>query len=199
MPFVDGDAEDEDTLLEAGIDKAKSLICTLSSDQDNVFTTLLARDLNPKLFILVRTNETTNKNRVLRAGADKVISPYEIGADRMANVILRPHVDQFVDSITKYTMQDHTFDEALIVEGSVLAEKSISEINLRTQYGVLIIAIIPKGDKLQFNPDSSSQINVGDSLILIGDLKQIDKFRKEVCNDKRPLSERTRNSETLLL
>lgn len=199
IPFVEGDAEEEETLLEAGIDKAQSLICTLSSDQDNVFTTLLARDLNPDLFILVRTNETTNKTRVLRAGADKVISPYEIGADRMANVILRPHVDQFVDSITKYTMQDHTFDEALIAEGSVLDGKSLAEINLRTQYGVLIIAIIPKGGEIHFNPDSSSQINVGDSLILIGDLNQIDKFRREVCNDSRPLAERTRNSETLHL
>jgi len=136
---------------------------------------------------------------VLRAGADKVISPYEIGADRMANVILRPHVDEFVDSITKHTMQDHTFDEALIVEGSVLDGKSLAQINLRTQYGVLIIAIIPDGENIQFNPDSSSQINVGDSLILIGDLKQIDKFRREVCNDTRPLAERTRNAEKINL
>tara|TARA_R110002124_G_scaffold134495_4_gene297270 strand:+ start:5916 stop:6983 length:1068 start_codon:yes stop_codon:yes gene_type:complete len=199
MPFIEGDAEDESTLLSAGIDKAQSLICTLSSDQDNVFTTLLARDLNPDLFILVRTNEIANRSRVLRAGADKVISPYEIGADRMANVILRPHVDEFVDSITKYTMQDHTFDEALIVEDSVLDGKSLAEITLRTQYGVLIIAIIPKDGNIQFNPDSSSQINVGDSLILIGDLKQIDKFRREVCNDTRPLAERTRNAEKLTL
>ena len=199
IPFIEGDAEDESTLLEAGITRAQSLICTLASDQDNVFTTLLARDLNPHLFILVRTNEHANKNRVLRAGADKVISPYEIGADRMANVILRPHVDQFVDSITKYTMQDHTFDEALIVEGSVLDGKSLAQINLRTQYGVLIIAIIPQGGNIQFNPDSSSQINVGDSLILIGELKQIDKFRREVCNDTRPLAERTRNSENITL
>jgi len=199
IPFIEGDAEDESTLLEAGIKKAQSLICTLASDQDNVFTTLLARDLNPDLFILVRTNENANKNRVIRAGADKVISPYEIGADRMANVILRPHVDKFVDSITKYTMHDHTFDEALITEGSILDGKSLAEINLRTQYGVLIIAIIPNGGNIQFNPDSSSQINVGDSLILIGDLKQIDKFRREVCNDTRPLSERTRNSENVTL
>lgn len=199
IPFIEGDAVDEATLLNAGIKKAQSLICTLSSDQDNVFTTLLARDLNPDLFILVRTNENANRNRVLRAGADKVISPYEIGADRMANVILRPHVDEFVDSITKYTMLDHTFDEALIVEGSVLDAKSLAEINLRTQYGVLIIAIIPKNGNIQFNPDSSSKINVGDSLILIGDLNQIDKFRREVCNDTRPLAERTRNSEKLNL
>lgn len=198
-PFIEGDAEDEATLLNAGIKKAQSLICTLSSDQDNVFTTLLARDLNPDLFILVRTNENANRNRVLRAGADKVISPYEIGADRMANVILRPNVDEFVDSITKYTMLDHMFDEALIVESSVLDAKSLAEINLRTQYGVLIIAIIPKNGSIQFNPDSSSKINVGDSLILIGDLNQIDKFRREVCNDTRPLAERTRNSEKLNL
>jgi len=199
MPFIEGDAEDESTLLSAGIKKAQTLVCTLSSDQDNVFTTLLARDLNPDLFILVRTNENANRNRVLRAGADKVISPYEIGADRMANVILRPHVDDFLDSIAKYTMHDHTFDEALIAEGSILDGKSLAEINLRTQYGVLIIAIIPSGGSIQFNPGSSSQINVGDSLILIGDLQQIDKFRLEVCNDTRPLSERTRNAEKISL
>lgn len=193
--FVQGDAEDEQTLIDAGIKKAYSLICTLSSDQDNVFTTLLARELNPDLFILVRTNENSNRNRVLRAGANKVISPYEIGADRMANVLLRPNVDQFVDSITKHVMQDRTFDEARIMTGSVLDGKTLAEINLRTLYGVLIIAIVPTGGNILFNPDSSTQINVGDSLILIGDLKQIDKFRREVCNDKRTLAERTRNFE----
>ncbi len=195
--FVEGDAEDENTLLEAGIKKAQSLICTLSSDQDNVFTTLLARDLNPDLFILVRTNETTNKNRVLRAGADKVISPYEIGADRMANVILRPNVDLFVDSITKNMTQDHAFDEVVIMEESPLAGKTLKEISIRSEHGVLIIAIIPKDGKISFNPDSSTEINVGDSLILIGDLQQIDEFRTKACNDKRPLSERTRNSEKI--
>ncbi len=194
LAYVEGDAEDEDTLIKAGVKKAKSMICTLSNDQDNVFATLLARDLNPDLFILVRTNEHTNRNRVLRAGADKVISPYEIGADRMANVILRPHVDEFVDSLTKNMMQDHTFDETLIAEGSVLDGKTLAEINLRSQYGVLIIAILPKSGALNFNPGSSTQINVGDSLILLGDSNQIEKFRSEVCNDERSLSERTRNS-----
>ncbi|WP_018128325.1 potassium channel family protein [Balneola vulgaris] len=193
--FIEGDAEDESVLLEAGIKKAKGLICTLSSDQDNVFTTLLARELNPNLFILVRTNENKNRSRVLRAGANKVISPYEIGADRMANVILRPHVDEFVNSITKYTLHDHTFDEVLIAKGSELDGKSLAEINVRNQHGVLIIAIIPQGESIKFNPDSSEHIYEGDSLILIGDLKQIDKFRTEVCNDNRSIAERTMNYE----
>ncbi len=195
LTFVEGDAEDEDVLIEAGIKKARALICTLASDQDNVFTTLLARDLNPDLFILVRTNENANRNRVLRAGADKVISPYEIGADRMANVILRPNVDLFVNSITENMTHDHAFDEVLIMEESPLAGKSLEEINIRNEHGVLIIAIIPKDGRIVFNPDSSTQINTGDSLILIGDLQQIDEFRTEVCNDKRPLSERSRNLE----
>src|SRR5699024_8896996 len=96
---VAGDAQDEDVLKQAGIEDAKGIICSLSRDQDNVFVTLIARELNPNIFILVRTNEHQNTRKILRAGADKVISPYEIGADRMANVILRPHVDQFINRI----------------------------------------------------------------------------------------------------
>lgn len=193
--YIEGDAEDERVLKEAGVTKAKALICTLSSDQDNVFTTLLARELNKDIFILVRTNENKNRSRVLRAGANQVISPYEIGADRMANVILRPNVEQFIQSMTRDIMQDHTFDEVLIAEGSELAGKSLVEVNVRNRYSVLIIAIIPKGEQIKFNPGGSDIINVGDSLILMGDLNKIQKFREEVCNDKRTLAERTKHFE----
>ncbi len=189
--YIEGNAEDEAILKKAGIEKAKALICTLSSDQDNVFTTLLARELNKDIFILVRTNENKNRSRVLRAGADKVISPYEIGADRMANVILRPNVDRFVESMTHDEMQDHSFEEIMISQGSELAGKTLAEINVRNKYSVLIIAIIPKGGRIHFNPGSSDQINVGDSLILLGDLKKIQAFRTEVCKDDRSLAERT--------
>lgn len=132
--FVEGDAQDEESLLNAGLLKAKALICTLSSDQDNVFTTLLARELRPDIFILVRTNEKKNRRKIIKAGANKVISPYDIGADRMANVILRPNVDQFIDKMTRGDQQDHTFEEVLISESSELPGKSLVEINVRNKY-----------------------------------------------------------------
>jgi len=189
--YVEGDAQDETVLEEAGIDRAKGLICTLSSDRDNVFVTLIARELNPDIFILVRTNQHQNTKKILRAGANKVISPYEIGADRMANVILRPNVDQFMDRILGGTSQDHVFDEVKISEGSELAGKTLAEAEIRQKYFVVIIAIIPESkEKIRFNPGSDDKIFVGDSLIVLGDIQRIRKLREEGCKDFRTLKER---------
>ncbi|MTI87466.1 MAG: potassium channel protein [Balneolaceae bacterium] len=188
--YVEGDAEEEQSLIDAGIERAKALICTLSSDQDNVFTTLLARELNRDIFILVRTNQSKNRLKILRAGADKVISPYDIGADRMADVILRPNVDQFIQKMNRGDKQDHSFDEVFIAGGSSLSGKTLAEINVRSKYAVLIIAIVPKGERIIFNPESDQVINEGDSLILLGDVAKIQQFREEVCKDYRSLSDR---------
>jgi voltage-gated potassium channel len=190
LTFVEGDAQSEESLIEAGIMKAKALICTLSSDQDNVFTTLLARELRSDIFILVRTNEKQNRRKILRAGADKVVSPYDIGADRMANVILRPNVDQFIDKMTRGDQQDHTFEEVMIAEDSELSGKSLVEINVRNRYSVLIIAILSETTGMNFNPESDTIINSGDSMIILGDPAKIQRFRTEVCRDLRSLSER---------
>lgn len=189
--YVEGDAQDEDILKEAGIQRAKGLICTLSRDQDNVFVTLIGRELNPEIFILVRTNQHQNTKKILRAGANKVISPYEIGADRMANVILRPNVDQFMNRILGGTTQDHVFDEIKIFEGSELAGKTLAEAEIRQKYFVVIIAIIPEDkEDIRFNPGSDDQISVGDSLIVLGDVDRIEHLREEGCEDFRTLEER---------
>ena len=193
--YVAGDAQDEDVLKEAGIERAKGLICALSRDQDNVFVTLIARELNQDIFILVRTNEHQNTKKVRRAGADKVISPYELGADRMANVILRPHVDQFINRIrggsSQNHMQDHVFDEVRVFEGSEFDGKTLSEAKIRQKYFVVIIAIIPEDkDNIRFNPGSDDLITAGDSLIVLGDVERIKHLREEGCDDYRSLSER---------
>ncbi|MDZ7681345.1 MAG: potassium channel protein [Fodinibius sp.] len=189
--YVEGNAQDEEILKQAGIKRAKGLICTLSRDQDNVFVTLIGRELNPNIFILVRTNEHQNTKKILRAGANKVISPYEIGADRMANVILRPNVDQFMDHILGGTTQDHVFDEVKIFEGSDLAGKTLQEAEIRQKYFVVIIAIIPENkDNIRFNPGSQDKITVGDSLIVLGDVDCIEHLREEGCKDFRTLDER---------
>ncbi|TYP93937.1 voltage-gated potassium channel [Fodinibius salinus] len=189
--YVKGNAQNESVLREAGIDRAKGLICALSRDEDNVFVTLVGRDMNPDIFILVRTNEHENTKKILRAGANKVISPYEIGADRMANVILRPHVDQFMDRIRTDEDQDHIFDEVKIFEGSVLAGKTLAEAQIRQKFFVVIIAIIPQDkENIQFNPGSEDKISIGDSLIVLGDVDRIEKLREEGCKDFRTLEER---------
>lgn len=192
--YVEGDAQDEQVLKEAGIERAKGLICTLSRDQDNVFVTLIARDINQDLFILVRTNQHHNTKKILGAGADKVISPYEIGADRMANVILRPNVDQFMDRILGGTTQDHVFDEVKIFDGAELADKTLSEARIRQKYFVVIVAIIPENkENIKFNPGSDDKISVGDSLIVLGDVDRIKHLREQGCEDFRTLEERVSN------
>ncbi len=192
--YVQGNAQEESVLKEAGIEKAKGLVCALSQDQTNVFVTLIARELNEDIFILVRTNERYNTKKIYRAGADRVISPYDIGADRMANVILRPHVNKFINRITG-AEQDHVFDEVTVFEDAPLAGKTLAEASIRQKYSVVVIAIASDdGDTdILFNPGRDDTIKTGNSLIVLGDIERIEHLRREGCNDKRNLSERVSN------
>ena len=139
---------------------------------------------------MVRANENSNRLRIARAGANKVISPYDIGADRMANVILRPQVEYFIETVTQDNRQDHIFDEMLINKNSELIGKNLAEIDVRNRFGILIIAIIPNGERIKFTPQSTDIINEGDSLILLGDMHKIEEFRSDMCKDWRSLAER---------
>lgn len=198
LQYVEGNAQEEEILKKAGIEKAKGLVCTLSKDEDNVFVTLIARELNEKLFILVRTNQQRNMRKILRAGANKVISPYEIGADRMANVILRPNVELFVDKIVKHSEEEHFFDEIMVFEGSDLDGKSIAEAGIRQNYNLVIIAIMPaESHKIIFNPGSSDVLHKGDILIVLGDMERIRRMRVQACGDTRTLAERVATQEYL--
>ncbi len=189
--YVEGNAQEEDTLVDAGVKRADGMICALSRDEDNVFATLIARELNEDLFILVRTNRHQNTKKILRSGANKVISPYEIGADRMANVILRPYVDQFIENIMGGMTQDHVFDEAKVFKGSHLENKTLAESEIRQKYFVVIVGVIPaNSEELVFNPGSDHRLKAGDSLIVLGDVDRIEKLRTEGCDDDRSLSER---------
>lgn len=200
IPYVEGDAREEETLKLAGIEKAAGLVCSLSNDEVNVFVTLIARELNNKLFIMVRTNQQQNTRKILRAGADKVISPYEIGADRMANVILRPNVELFLDRIVQHIDEEHFFEEILITEGSVLNGKTIAEADIRSRYNLMVIAIIPSGSsKIMFNPGSRDQLKIGDTLIVLGGRERIDRMRKEACADHRTLADRVAAADYLKL
>jgi voltage-gated potassium channel len=192
ISYIRGNAQKEEMLEDAGISRARALICTLSRDEDNVFVTLVARELNPELFILVRTNHLHNSRKILRAGADKVISPYDIGADRMAKVILKPHVDMFLDRLTKGDSEDNAFDEIMITEKSLYLDKTLGEINLRQKYDILIVAVIPNDnpDKFIFNPGAAYRFHVGDILIALGQASQIKAIRVEIGNDNRTQSER---------
>jgi voltage-gated potassium channel len=177
--FLEGDAEEESVLIEAGIERAAGLVATLTGDSDNIFTTLIARELNPNLFILGRINSAKNARRLYRAGANKVISPYEIGADRMARVILRPNVDRFLEQALHVANLDLQVEEVAVYEDSPMAGMTLQECQFRNRFGAIIIGIVDdEHGHIAFNPSANTVLNGGDVLIILGDVAMISDIKK---------------------
>ncbi len=180
--YLIGDAEDENVLTTAGIERAKGLILTLPEDRTNVFATLVARELNPSLFILVRTDTNANRRKLIRSGADKVVAPYEIGADRMAQVLLRPAVDRFMERVLQADALSYTMDEVEVMSDSPLAGKSLSEANFRQQFDAIVVAVIDGETlKMSFNPGPEEKIKANDTLIVMGSTEMISRLKLEGC------------------
>jgi len=185
MMYLVGDAEDEDVLMQAGIERAKGLILTLPEDRANVFATLVARELNPDLFILVRTDTNANRRKLIRSGADKVVAPYEIGADRMAQVLLRPSVDRFMERVLQAGALNYTMDEVVVMQHSPLAGKTLQEANFRQQFDAIVVAVMD-GDTLNmsFNPGPDETIKADDTLIVMGSAEMISRLKKDGCTSR---------------
>ena len=183
LVYVQGNAETEEVLEEAGIAVAKGLILTLPDDSSNVFVTLTARELNPAIFVIARTDTHQNERKLRRAGADKVVAAYEIGADRIAQVILRPVVDRFVEDVLKSDGLDLIMEEVHVHDGSQIANHTLAESNFRQEFNTIVVAILDsQTDRMQFNPSASSVIKAGDTLIVLGSQDMIDRLRNEGCS-----------------
>jgi voltage-gated potassium channel len=179
---VQGNAEEEEVLQQAGIDRAYGLILTLPTDSSNVFVALTARQMNPDLFILARTVDHDNRAKLLHAGADKVIAPSEVGADRMAQVVLRPNVDEFMEQVLHTSTLSLQIDEVEVHPQAPLAGQSLAESNFRQQFDAVVIGIIDAdtGD-MTFNPAPTARIDASDILIVLGDSSVIQTLREKVC------------------
>ncbi|MCI5140267.1 MAG: potassium channel protein, partial [Candidatus Electrothrix sp. ATG1] len=139
---LQGDASDDDTLLKAGIKNARGLVAVVSTDAENLYITLTARGINPGLFILTRSSGTPGVAKKLeRAGATKVISPYSIGARRMAQLIVRPTVVDFLDLAMQARELGLCMEELLITAQASFVDKTLLESGLRQQYDIIVVAI----------------------------------------------------------
>jgi voltage-gated potassium channel len=174
--FVKGDAEEEQVLRDAGIERAAGLVLVLPIDAANVFVALTAREIrsDSDLFIVARTNEQTSINKLLRAGADKVISPLEIGADRIAQTILRPRVDRFMEQVLGVASLDLDLEEVTVAKGSLLDGHSLRDIDFRRRYDAIVVAVL-KGETgtFAFNPDATVPLVAGDTLIVLASIEQL--------------------------
>lgn len=178
--FVQGDATHDDVLENAGIREAKGLVTVVTSDSANVFITLTARGINPDLFILARASEDGADIKLMRAGANKVVSPYTIGASRMAQAILRPSVVDFIDIATGRENIELQLEEICISKTSSLAGKTLINAGIRKELGLIIVGI-KKDQHMSFNPDPSTEIEPEDILIALGEPDAIKNMEEIAC------------------
>jgi voltage-gated potassium channel len=164
--YVLGDATDETILRNAGIERARGLVAALTTDAENVFTALIARDLNKKLLIVARAEKIESEHRLLRAGANKVICPSIIGAKRVANILTRPGMVNFIDFAAKgFELEAEQYR---IPPDSKLIGQSLRQANLPRGVGILVVALEHQDGSIAFNPDPDTVLQTDDTMIIIG-------------------------------
>jgi voltage-gated potassium channel len=178
---LQGDASDDDVLLQAGIEQARGLVSVVASDADNLYITLTARGLNPQMFIMARSSGTPGAQiKLKRAGATRVISPYSIGARRMAHLIVRPTVTDFIDLTMRAGELDLIMEELLVSANSRLVDKNLIDSEIRKRYDVIVVAIKRQDGSMLFNPRPDTVILAGDILIALGASEHIAGLGREM-------------------
>ena len=177
-----GDSTLEETLREAGVERARGLAACLPDDADNLYVVLTARDLNEKLHIVARAVEEQAEPKLIRAGANRVVAPTIIGSRRMAEALMKPAVADFMDSITAENL-DLGFDEVELQTGSVYVGRKLKYTTSRSELAVVIIAIRRRGGEMIFNPSGDATLEAGDLLIAIGrseSLMELDRQARKI-------------------
>lgn len=177
--YLIGEANDESILKRAGIQRAKGLVTAVATDADNVFLVLIAKEMNPSLFIVARASQNTSKKTLQAAGADKVISPYDLGARRMAHAILRPTVIKFLEMAFADEKVDIQVEEIKIRPSSKFVGQTMMESGIRKSYDLIIIVIRKSDDQMVFNPKADTVIEVGDVMVVVGSARNIKLFERE--------------------
>lgn len=172
---VEGDATIDDTLIKAGIHKAQGLIVSGSDDSLNLFIVLSARLLNPNLFIVSRTVDEANEPKMRKAGANRTVSPYQIGGKHMANIILHPHVTDFFDVVTFDGGIELWVEEITIRPNSQLDGKTVGEMDIRRKTGVTLVALYRHEEQKAILPEANTRLYAHDQLIVLGTREQLAK------------------------
>jgi voltage-gated potassium channel len=176
--YIEGDATVDEVLQSAGVKDAKGLVAVLSTEAENVFTVLSARVLNPNIFIVSRAIEEENESKLLKAGANRVVKPYEIGGFRMTQVLLRPGVVDFIDIIARDRRIDLHIEEIDVHAGSNLIGHKLSEAPIRNKLNIIIIAIFKSDGNVIYNPQSNVVIEENNKLMVIGEERNIEELIK---------------------
>lgn len=178
---VDGDATNDDVLRLAGVDRAWGLLVCTGEDSVNLFIVLSARALNPALFIVARSVEAGSEDKMRLAGADRVISPYQIGGRYMANIAIRPHVQDFFEVVTLDDGEEVWVEELVLAPQAVLVGKTLGQADVRRKTGVTLVALrheTEDGRRSTIIPDANTLLQAGDEIIILGTREQLARLEK---------------------
>mgnify|MGYP005838985951 CR=1 FL=1 len=178
MLLLKGDATSDELLRQAGIERAKGLISVLPTDAENLYVVLSARELNPNLFIVARAGEEGSEHKLIRAGADRVVSPYHIGGLRIAHTVIKPAVVDFIEFATRSGNIDLQMEEITVKDGSRIAGMTLDECGIGRDLGIIIVAIQRSGGEMKFNPTFRTTIKPGDVLIALGEASRLKRLEE---------------------
>ncbi|HSB31306.1 MAG TPA: potassium channel protein [Candidatus Sulfobium mesophilum] len=171
--LVEGDATRDEILKEVQIGRARGLISVLPTDAENLYVVLSARGLNPRLMIVARAGEEGSEQKLVRAGADRVVSPYYIGGLRIAHTVLKPAVVDFIEFATKSGNIDLQMEEITIQDNSGLVGLTLDECGIGRELGIIVVAIKQGSGEMRFNPTYRTAIRTGDTLIALGEISKL--------------------------
>jgi voltage-gated potassium channel len=175
--YIVGDATEDHTLTEAGVERAHGVMAALSEDKDNLFIVLSARALNPKARIVSKVIELENEPKIVRAGADQTVSPHRMGGMRMVSELVRPKVTEFLDRMLRVT-KSLRFEEVEVPASSRYASKTLREVPIRQETRLLVVALHePDGDYV-YNPEPDHPLHGGTGLIVMGEPDGVAKLRE---------------------
>jgi voltage-gated potassium channel len=179
--FVHGDATEEDVLREAGVDRAGSIVTALAADAENLFVTITARSLNPRIFIVARSSHESTEPKLITAGANRVITPNVIGGRRMAAMVLHPTVADYLDLVSGAQGVEFRLQEVQLDGDSDFVGKSLREARIRESTGAQVVAILNPDGTVDANPSASTVLEPGQRLVVLGSVDQVAVLTDQAC------------------
>jgi voltage-gated potassium channel len=175
---VTGDSTSDEVLRRAGVERARALVAVLPSDADNLYITMSARLLNAKLFIVARAEGEEAEQKLLRAGADRVVAPYSIGGNKVAQAVLRPTVVEFVELATRTEHLELQLEQTEVLARSPLVGTTLTGSRLRAELGLIIVAIKKRHGAMIYTPAPDTVLEAGDTLVALGKRSQLDQLEQ---------------------
>jgi voltage-gated potassium channel len=187
---VEADASSEDVLRRVRIDRARGLIAAVSTDAENVYAVLTARLMRPDLYIIGRAETEDAKAKLVKAGADRVISPYHIGGVHLAQTALRPAVVDFVQIATSSDNLELAMEQIRVDERSTLAGQTLLQANLRQRFRVIVVGIQHADGQMEFNPAPDAAMRGGDDIVVLGRPENLHELEATAIAQSAPAASR---------